>query len=238
MYFQPSKEDNQRPFLQEFSSITIEYTRFYSSSLVLLCFSEGNRKGHSVKWICFDIDPQNHENPEEIAKKIIARCLDVFGENAVLLEASRPPDKSYHIWVFIDTPIPAYTAKFLGKRILEDCKLENAGVELFPKQIEIKQGGYGNAVKLPLGIHRKYGKQSCFLDSKTLEPISSEVLFSKTGASTNDDLLKIFNSIDSASLENKAVVLGDYWLNYCSLTADKVWTLLQNLKTAIKEVQN
>lgn len=50
-------------------------------------------------------------------------------------------------------------------------------IEVFPKQDRVKEGGYGNLMRLPLGIHQKTGAQSFFLNWKhknasELEPIS------------------------------------------------------------------
>ena len=45
---------------------------------------------------------------------------------------------------------------------------------MFPKQIKVVEGGFGNLVKLPLGVHRKTGQRSYFLDDNFNEIKSME----------------------------------------------------------------
>lgn len=181
-----------------------------------------------VKWACFDIDPERIPEPKKVAANICEHASRIFGDKAVLLEASRFPDESYHVWCFFEIPVPAYIAKYLGKRILEDCKLEKAEIELFPKQNELRKGGFGNLVKLPLGIHREHNRKSCFLEPETMKPISNEILHKIVGAPCVKEIYKIFNAIRSGKLKDKATILGDYWLNSCGFSGGKVWNLLRN----------
>ena len=65
-----------------------------------------------VKWFCLDVDTQHHEEPESVTRNIIT-SLEGFPSEAILLEASRYPDPSFHVWVFFDPPIEAKYAKAL-----------------------------------------------------------------------------------------------------------------------------
>ena len=127
--------------------------------------------------------------------------------------------------------IPAFTGKYLGNRILQSCNLEKEDIELFPKQTELRKGGYGNAVKLPLGFHRKHKKKSTFLDINTFEPIKPEILKELTGSRVGEGFIKTFNMLSSGNLIDRTIVLGDYFLNYLMLKGDKVWNLLEKLKS-------
>lgn len=133
------------------------------------------QKDNRLKWIVFDIDPQHTENPEADLRDIYRACLekDRVPMKAILLEASRHPDPSYHVWVFFEPEFSTPAARWLAKTILE-----KAGVvcEVFPKQSEVKEGEFGNLVKLPLGFHREEKKWSCFLDPETLEPLKPEAI--------------------------------------------------------------
>lgn len=142
-------------------------------------------KENMVKWICFDIDLAL-ENSKEIARLIYQKCVENerFPLKAVVLEASRYPDPSYHVWVFFGAPIPAYAAKFLGEKILEICR--NPKVELFPKQIKLEEEGFGNLVKVPLGLHQKSKKWSCLLNPETFEPLPTESIFEIEGTFVRD----------------------------------------------------
>ena len=93
-----------------------------------------------VKYLCFDLDPETNKDPLETAKKILAVLLEEDKEKqprvwykAILLEASRYPDNSYHLWIFFDPTVPAKVAKWLGLKILERANLNPKEIEVFPK---------------------------------------------------------------------------------------------------------
>jgi hypothetical protein len=78
----------------------------------------------TVKWLCFDLDPEKLTDPEQAAKKIInvcfARCKEADGverpriwPHSLLLEASRYPDPSYHVWVLFNVPTYAKVGRWL-----------------------------------------------------------------------------------------------------------------------------
>jgi len=157
-----------------------------------------------VKWLCFDLDPEKLESPEETAKQILNVCFEQkveadgkkrprIWEKAVLLEASRYPDPSFHIWIFFEPKVPAKVARWLGYRILELANLNPKQIEVFPKQSELTEANpYGNFVKFPLGKHQVAGKWSRLLDFETFKPISNEALFNVQGISFSEvDLARI-----------------------------------------------
>ena len=146
-----------------------------------------------VKWFCFDIDPQAVKDSTETTKNLHAKCVELFPKKSILLEASRYGDPSFHIWVFCEPEIPAYVARFLGNKILEKCG--NPNVELFPKQDEIKEDGFGNLMKLPLGLHQKSQKWSSFLNPETFEPLPSEVILEIEGSTLSDHEIKQIKEI-------------------------------------------
>ena len=37
-------------------------------------------------------------------------------------------------------------------------------IEVFPKQDEVNEGGFGNLLRLPLGVHRRTGQEGFFVD--------------------------------------------------------------------------
>lgn len=157
-----------------------------------------------VKWLCFDLDPEKLSDARETAQKLLDVMLEKEVERdgvrrpriwpeAVLLEASRYPDFSYHIWIFFSLPVPAKVAQWLGYRIVELASINPKRVEVFPKQTELqKERPYGNFVKLPLGKHQVSDKWSRLLDPKTFEPLPNDALFEKFGICFSDaDIAKI-----------------------------------------------
>ena len=74
-----------------------------------------------------------------------------------ILEASGTPG-SYHFWIFI-RPCEAIVARQFGKDLIRIADISES-TELNPKQNSITKAncvGYGNQVKMPLGLHRKHG---------------------------------------------------------------------------------
>lgn len=68
--------------------------------------------------------------------------------------------RGYHIWVFFNEPTKGQTAVKFGAALKAYLDFE---IEFFPKQGRLTPNRkYGNLIKLPLGIHRKYGSRSSF----------------------------------------------------------------------------
>jgi hypothetical protein len=73
--------------------------------------------------------------------------------------------KGYHFWFPVTDAVPAAAMRrallqLIGK-LAEDVKCFT--LEIFPKQDKLTGKGFGNLVKLPLGIHRGSGKPSSFV---------------------------------------------------------------------------
>lgn len=159
-----------------------------------------------VKWLCFDLDPEKLSDAREAAQKLLDAMFEEEVEHdgvkrpriwpkAVLLESSRYPDPSYHIWIFFWLPAPAKVAQWLGYRIIEFASLNPKQIEVFPKQTELtEERQYGNFVKLPLGKHQATNKWSRLLDPATFEPLPNEILNQVGGISFSEaDLAKIMS---------------------------------------------
>ena len=123
---------------------------------------------NKVKWICFDIDDHKGELGAEGAKVEVLKLLVVLNKYGIpfLLEASGSPN-SYHIWILLK-PTETYNAHSFSRQIVAEAGIK---CEIFPKQSGLdKNSKYGNLVKVPLGINRKTGIRSQFLDPVTFEP--------------------------------------------------------------------
>lgn len=111
-----------------------------------------------VKWGCYDFDKDTLEEFENA--KLLFTYLVKQGLNP-LFEMSGGGQYRCHIWIFSDT-----TASKMQEFLKSACnKTKIYPHEIFPKQISVDEEGFGNLVKLPLGINKKTGKRSCFLDS-------------------------------------------------------------------------
>jgi len=76
--------------------------------------------------------------------------------------------KGVHAWYFFEEPVPAWAAKKVLEALRDEVSPipEGIRVEVFPKQVTLTGKGYGNLIKLPLGIHRVTKRRSVFLDER------------------------------------------------------------------------
>ncbi len=145
------------------------------------------RKDNTVKLICFDVDlPKNFSEVEEDAlviekSSLLSQVNDIsiaavdafqdcsFKSKAILIEDTG--GRGYHVWLFFESQIPAANASEFAYSILTKAKVQ---CEVFPKQGKIVEGQYGNLIKLPLGLHRKYKRYSNFIDIKERKILNIE----------------------------------------------------------------
>ncbi len=166
-----------------------------------------------VKTLIWDLDPEKLEDPKATADKILTECINKpdpkeprFYKQSILLEASRYPDPSYHIWVFFwPVSVNAAVARWFGLKILEHANLSPKTVEVFPKQTELTETRlFGNFVKLPLGKHQACGKWSRFLDLESFEPLPNKCLAEVCGASFGErDIAKILGFAEQKHIQIK-----------------------------------
>lgn len=199
-------------------------------------------KDSRVKWLCFDLDPEQLEDAKATAQRILAVLLETeqdsegnkiprVSPNCIVLEASRYPDPSYHIWVLFLLPVKAKMARWFGLRVLEMANISPKTVEVFPKQEEITADRpFGNFVKLPFGFHQAARKWSRMLDFDTFEPLPLEELENKHGLSFSKkhmaklecmqtkrnaqvtfELPKALKPLSSAEEEKAVQFLCKYW---------------------------
>jgi P4 family phage/plasmid primase-like protien len=148
---------------------------------------ENNTCWHTV----IDIDVLD----EAVLKKVIEAVLYIGIERKqILVEFSG--GKGYHIWIGFENAVEASKARNLGQIVLTLTKIKEK-VEIFPKQERIEKDGYGSLIKLPLGIHKKAGKSSYFLDND-LKPIERW-----------QDYLKAVKKVDNRQVESILKQFGD-----------------------------
>ncbi|RZB34213.1 MAG: hypothetical protein SRB2_03606 [Desulfobacteraceae bacterium Eth-SRB2] len=117
-------------------------------------------------------------------------------------------NKGYHFWFIFQSPVPAALARsaLIQIRDLIAPDLSAFTLEVFPKQDRLSGKGFGNLVKLPLGVHRLSGKKSYFLEcrERTLEAQLNFLL--KVDPSPVDGLQK-FNAMS----EKEKVLVHPRW---------------------------
>nr|7NQD_A Chain A, TPR_REGION domain-containing protein [Marinitoga sp. 1137]7NQD_B Chain B, TPR_REGION domain-containing protein [Marinitoga sp. 1137]7NQE_A Chain A, TPR_REGION domain-containing protein [Marinitoga sp. 1137] len=130
------------------------------------------KKNDTVKFAAYDIDIKKHylnrEDKfvyEENSKKVAKRLSRELNLENITHYFEFTGNRGYHIWIFFDIPVSAYKIKYIMEKILDRIELEEGiDVEIFPKQTSLN-GGLGNLIKVPLGVHKKTGKKCLFVDN-------------------------------------------------------------------------
>jgi hypothetical protein len=117
---------------------------------------------NTTRWVCLDADRDDGMDQLQEAWK----QLDQMGIPSQL-EGSR---RGGHLWVLFE-PIAAAEARRLILGVLPELE----GVEVFPKQDRLSDGGVGTLVRGPLGIHLLTGRRYPFLDPISLQPTAGSV---------------------------------------------------------------
>ncbi len=135
------------------------------------------RLDNTVTFIAFDFDLAKFALPRAITRAQVwaglmakvhqaaCRLLDVAAAHELSAYLEDSGFKGRHVWIFLDTPVPAGVAKKAGDLLARQLLPlpPEVTLEVFPKQAVVKPGSLGNLIKLPLGIHRKTGKRALFL---------------------------------------------------------------------------
>lgn len=102
---------------------------------------------------------------------LLGRLRELGAEKKMSGIAEFSGGKGYHFWYPVRHPVPAKCMRASLYSIVDQLKNDVTcfSMEVFPKQDSLSGKGYGNLVKLPLGIHRQTGKPSWFLDARQRE---------------------------------------------------------------------
>jgi hypothetical protein len=165
-------------------------------------------KQDSVKFSCIDIDinktvwskkDYDFEDWKDLVYKQISVIKNRLAKYGITGYAEISGMKGAHVWYFFSNPIPAGTARDINQVIFSNVPIvdKNLHLELFPKQDSIGDGGYGNLIKLPGGMHQ----------------------LSKTFSHFIDDVLKDINYVDHATIQKVVSPIDAIFLN-CAVMGD------------------
>jgi hypothetical protein len=132
-------------------------------------------KQDTVKFSCIDIDinktvwnkpDYDFEDWKDIIYKQISVVKNKLAKYGITGYAEISGMKGAHVWYFFKDSIPAGTARDINQVIFSTISMvdPNLHVELFPKQDSIGEGGFGNLIKLPGGLHQLSKTFSHFID--------------------------------------------------------------------------
>ena len=116
-------------------------------------------ENNMVSFGCIDVDVEISELDE--ALKLSEHIYSLFPEFERALEFSGR--RGYHVWLFFKKKEPAEFVKDLIHTRLRRYNYNK--IEVYPKQAKLTGKGYGNCIKIPMGIHKRSGKRSKILRS-------------------------------------------------------------------------
>ena len=148
------------------------------------------RVDNTVCFIAFDIDIAKHflakavtnqtlwERADAGAQDLACKLVDLGAAHQIPVYMEDSGFKGRHCWIFLDTPVQARIAKRFGLIMLKQLGRPSSElqVEVFPKQGYVTEGKLGNLIKLPLGIHRRSGRRSLFVDASG-DPLPEQLTY-------------------------------------------------------------
>lgn len=135
---------------------------------------------------------------------MVSRIRDLSREKGLEPVMEFSGYKGFHFWYFFSAPVSPEKVRVVLREIAEPVNrdISSFDIEVFPKQDRLTGKGYGNLVKLPLGVHRYTGKKSRFSDcsSRTME---SQLQYLKNVVKIDSEAL---NRISGKAEENRIVM--------------------------------
>lgn len=179
---------NKRQVVPKLEPLTDEVLKTHFSGKKTIA-SYVQRTNQTVKYLVIDVDVSKRlllmGAEQEQIRKYLPRAAERAAEVLKILErmglhgyVENSGYRGYHIWVFFTEWIPVRYVVML-EDVLEE-KLEKTdddiSIEFFPNRSRIRNGSYGQSIKLPGGMHIKSGKRSGFCNEQ-FEPVEMSYEF-------------------------------------------------------------
>ncbi len=145
-YYRPKATDGGNP-----TGLSLEIVRQHLAGELTIGIYAINPATQRSKWMAIDADYKTAL--EDLIK--VQRQLRDDGIEAALEKSKR----GGHLWIFFERPVMAREARVyiyhVAGRLAVQVKGSGLsdGIEIFPKQDELRPGEFGNAIRAPLGVH-------------------------------------------------------------------------------------
>jgi hypothetical protein len=132
--------------------LDVDVVRMHLNGDITINLFAINPETQCSKWVAIDADFNNAIQ----ALIELQQVLKLDGVEAALEQSRR----GGHLWIFGATPMLASEFRIyiynlaLRLGVPVKCGIKD-GIEIFPRQDRLEQGEYGNAIRAPLGVHRK-----------------------------------------------------------------------------------
>jgi len=148
---------------KQLKSLQPDVVRMHLNGDVTINLYAINPKTQSCKWVAIDADFDGSLE----ALFHLQWELKQDGVDAALEQSRR----GGHLWIFGETPLLASQCRIyiynLALRLGVPVKGGGLkeGIEVFPRQDRIEDGAYGNAIRAPIGVHRKNSRRYWFYEA-------------------------------------------------------------------------
>ena len=145
-YYRPNSKGGGRP-----TGLSLEIVRQHLAGELTIGIYAINPATQRCKWMAIDADYKMAL--EDLIK--VQRQLRDDGIEAALEKSKR----GGHLWMFFERPVLARDARIYIYHVAEklDIQVKGGGladgIEIFPKQDELRPEEFGNAIRAPLGVH-------------------------------------------------------------------------------------
>ena len=154
-YYRPTRNQTGEPL-----ALTTRTIRQHLEGDITIAVYAINPKTQRSKWLAIDADYRH-------ALEDLLRLQGELRRDGIqaALEKSR---RGAHLWVFFATPVMAREARLYVLNLADRLTLPvkgtgwPEGIEVFPRQDQLAEGEFGNAIRAPLGVHRGAGKRYWF----------------------------------------------------------------------------
>jgi hypothetical protein len=155
--------DGTVPYLKQTRPLDPGVVRMHLNGDLTINLYAINPQTQSSKWVAIDADFDGS------LEALFRLQWELKQDNVeAALEQSR---RGGHLWIFGETPLLASQCRIyihnLALRLGVPVKGGGLkeGIEVFPRQDEIKDGAYGNAIRAPIGVHRKSNRRYWFYEA-------------------------------------------------------------------------
>jgi hypothetical protein len=126
--------------------------------------------GYVNKFITFDVDCAENSDARYATLRLIDVLIEQFSISVSDIHVSLSGGKGYHVDLFFEKPIAVVTATAIYEKVMKEVgKIHGGEIEFRPT--------FKQAVKLPLGTHRKTGNRCWFCDPFTLDPFEGDASY-------------------------------------------------------------
>ena len=155
--------DGTVPYIKQIRPLDLGVVRMHLNGDVTINLFAINPQNQRAKWVAIDADFEG-------ALDALFQLQWELKEDGIdaALEQSR---RGGHLWIFGERPLLASRCRIyiynLALRLGVPVKGGGLkeGIEVFPRQDQVDAGAYGNAIRAPLGVHRKSDRRYWFYEA-------------------------------------------------------------------------